>query len=182
MGYDCHMADVGTPFLTASRNHLAKELLPRVEECLQLLSDGQIWWRPNEASNSIGNLVLHLCGNVRQWIISGVGGAANTRRRQEEFDERRPIPRDALLGKLRATVDEATAVLANFDPGRLLEPRRIQEHDVTVLDAIYHVVEHFSMHTGQIILLTKTQTGKDLHFYTTTPDGAAHPRWEKGRI
>ncbi len=169
----------GKHFLDLSRDYLEESLLPRIERCVAQLTDAQIWWRPNEVSNSVGNLMLHLCGNVRQWIVSGIGNATDVRRRQQEFDERGPIPRDELLRRLRDTVGEAVRVLADHDPGRLLEPRKIQGHEVTTMEAVYHVVEHFSMHTGQIILLTKAQTGKDTGFYAASPDGVARAAWTK---
>ena len=170
---------LGRAFLEESRERLAGDFLPRIERCVAQLSDAQVWWRPNEASNSVGNLMLHLSGNVRQWIVSGLGNATDVRRRQQEFDERGPIPRAELLQRLRDTVAEAVRVLADCDPAKLLEPRTIQGHDVTALQAVYHVVEHFSMHTGQIILLTKAQTGKDTGFYAASPDGVARAAWKK---
>lgn len=149
------MTDVPHNFITISRSLLGQEYLPKIERCLDQLSDSQIWWRTHEEGNSIGNLMLHLSGNARQWIAGGVGGASDHRVRQEEFDRREAIPRAELLDLLRATLAEADGVLARLDAATLLEPRQIQGHDVTVLEAIYHVVEHFAMHTGQIILLTK---------------------------
>ena len=84
------------------RSRFEERYLPRIVGCLEQLSDDEIWWRPNEASNSIGNLVLHICGNMRQWIISGLGGAEDLRQRDKEFDERGPVARDALAGKITA--------------------------------------------------------------------------------
>ncbi|HEY0385494.1 MAG TPA: DinB family protein, partial [Pyrinomonadaceae bacterium] len=133
--------------------------------CLEKLSDEEIWWRPNDGSNSIGNLLLHLSGNVGQWITSGVGERPDTRARQAEFDERRILSRAVVLKRLQETLAEADEVLASIVPSGLLEPRHIQGTDVTVLEAVFHVVEHFSMHTGQIILLTKLLKDEDLRFY-----------------
>jgi uncharacterized damage-inducible protein DinB len=159
------MADIAEAFIAQSRSLLTSAYLPRIERCLEKLSDEEVWWRPHEEANSIGNLLLHLSGNVRQWIVSGVGARPDTRVRQQEFDERRVLPRTELLRRLRETLSEADAVLAETVPSRLLETRQIQGKDVTVLDAVYHVVEHFSMHTGQIILLTKLLKAEDLRFY-----------------
>jgi uncharacterized damage-inducible protein DinB len=136
-----------------------------------------VWWRANPESNSIGNLLLHLAGNVRQWIISGVGGATDERRRQQEFDEQGPMPSVEVLSRLRMTVEEADRVLAGISADSLLEGRTIQGRDVTVLEAIYAVVEHFSMHTGQIILLTKMWKG-DLGFYDLS-SGIPRSQWHK---
>ena len=159
------MSDIGQAFIARSRYHLAEDFLPKIERCLELLSDEQLWWRANEQSNSVGNLILHLSGNVRQWIVCGLGGASDARDRDAEFAERKIIPRAELLSILRRTLKEADTALSELDSDRLLEMRKIQGLDVSPLEAILHVVEHFSMHAGQILLLTKLLTATDLHFY-----------------
>jgi uncharacterized damage-inducible protein DinB len=129
------------------------------------LTAEQIWARRHENENAIGNLVLHLCGNVRQWIICGVGGAVDQRDRDAEFARREPLETEELLSQLRATLDEADGVLERLRPEDLVSKRKIQVYDVSVLHAIYHVAVHFSEHTGQIIWATKGLTGEDLGFY-----------------
>jgi uncharacterized damage-inducible protein DinB len=119
-------------------------------------------------------------GNARQWIICGLGGAPDTRVRQQEFDERSPHTGDALLSGLKTTLAEVDGVLSRLDPSTLLERRTIQGHDVTVLAAVFHVVEHFSMHTGQIILLTKMTTGSDLAFYDFS-GGSPRANWHENK-
>ncbi|MCU1263738.1 MAG: hypothetical protein JWM21_56 [Acidobacteria bacterium] len=166
--------ELGAAFLAQSREFLAQEYLPKIQKCLESLSDRDLWWRPNEESNSIGNLLLHLSGNARQWIVSGLGGSIDRRERQTEFDQRAPVSREDLLSRLRETLHEVDAVLAEFNSSRLLDHYRIQECDVTALAAIYHVVEHFSMHTGQIILLTKLLANKDLGFYDFSTGSPAY--------
>jgi uncharacterized damage-inducible protein DinB len=156
---------VSRAFIEMARQLIAEEYLPKIENCLQKLSDEQVWWRPNSESNSIGNLLLHVCGNVRQWIVCGLGTEPDDRKRQTEFDARDVISRDQLLHKLTATIAEVNGVLASFDAARLLDEYRIQGTTTTALAAIFHVTEHFSMHTGQIILITKQLTAQDLHFY-----------------
>jgi uncharacterized damage-inducible protein DinB len=151
-------------FLADARNLLAKEHLPHIVKCLQQLSEDDIWWRPNSESNSAGNLVLHLCGNVRQWIISGLGGAEDHRVRDREFSERGPIPRNALIARLQKTVREACGVLGRISETSLSQKYEIQGFRVTKLGAVFHVVEHFAYHTGQIIFITKLKRGKDLKF------------------
>jgi len=99
------------------RARFEERYLPRITDCLEQLSDEEIWWRPNEASNSIGNLVLHICGNMRQWIISGLGGGRDLRERDQEFAERGPVARTDLSAKFRQTVSEAREVLAGLKPG-----------------------------------------------------------------
>jgi uncharacterized damage-inducible protein DinB len=159
------MSTTGSAFLKESRSLLVGDYLPKLERCVNLLTDEQIWWRANPASNSIGNLLLHLSGNVRQWIVVGLGGAVDSRDRDAEFAQREVIPPDELLTRLRDTLREADQTLANFDDERLLEQFSIQGLEVSALAAILHVVEHFSMHTGQIILLAKMFTEVDLEFY-----------------
>ena len=143
---------------------MAKQNLPRIAECLQKLSEEEIWWRPNSASNSAGNLVLHLSGNVRQWIISGLGGAEDRRERDREFAERGPIPRKVLVTQLRRTVRDACRVIGRLSEDSLLRKYEIQGFHVTGLDAAFHVAEHFGYHTGQIIYITKLKRAQDLRF------------------
>ena len=159
------MDAIALAFLDKSRSLITADYLPKIELCLERLSDSDIWWRPNEASNSIGNLVLHLCGNVCMWIIGGVGELPFERHRQREFDERRRIPASELLSRLRGIVQQADEVLSAVTPDDLLSRRQIQGYDVTVLEAVYHVIEHFSMHTGQIIVLSKARIDGDLKLW-----------------
>lgn len=150
-------------FLKFSSEKL-EQLLSRIEACVAKLTPEQIWTRGASNDNAVGNLLLHLEGNVRQWIVSGVGGAPDHRKRDAEFDA---TSGEGALDRLRVTVREASALIAALPPERLSEPRTIQQHyNVTVLEAIYHVVEHFSGHTGQIIFATKLLTGEDLGFYS----------------
>jgi uncharacterized damage-inducible protein DinB len=165
--------DTARAFIAKARSLLGEEYLPKIERCLEKLSDEEVWWRANEESNSIGNLLLHLAGNARQWIVCGVGGQVDKRARQQEFDERRILSRGELLARIRETLADVDGVLADFDMTGILEPRRIQGCDVTVLDAVFHVVEHFALHTGQIILLTKMLKGVNLKFYDFSGDAPA---------
>jgi uncharacterized damage-inducible protein DinB len=165
-------------FLRESRHYLLGDYLPKILSCLDSLSEADVWWRGNEASNSIGNLVLHLAGNARQWMVHGVAGAPDVRERQAEFDRRGAMAPAELAALLRQTLSEVDGVLATLDPAILLEPRRIQGLDTTVLGAIYHVVEHFSTHTGQIVILTKLRTGRDLGFWEARADGTVARRWQ----
>ena len=162
--------DIANPIVGQTVRVLRQVYLPRIVSCLQQLPQDQVWWRPNAASNSAGNLVLHLTGNVRQWIVSGLGGAADVRERDLEFSERGPLPRRALVVRLRRTVMEACRVLVRLSPDDLARVHAIQKYQVTGAEAALHVAEHFSHHAGQIILLTKMLTGKDLKF-TNLPGG-----------
>jgi len=158
------MTETDRLFLDCSVRRL-REQLPRIETCLAKLTPEQVWARGGENENAIGNLVLHLSGNVRQWIISGVGGKPDTRDRDAEFAARGGASVSELGARLHAAVEEAIAVIAALPHERLAQPLVIQGYRVSVLEAIYHVVEHFSMHTGQILFATKMLTGGDLGFY-----------------
>ena len=164
--------DSGAAVIALSRRYL-REYLTKIRLSVSVLDDHVVWTRPNEASNSIGNLLLHLAGNARQWIVSGVGGAADVRDRQAEFDQRSPVPVTVLIDRLEQTISDVDRVLASLTPADLHTRRVIQANDVTVLEAVYHVVEHFSMHTGQIILLAKADQADRVRFYDMV-DG--HPR------
>lgn len=157
------MAVLDRLFLDFSIRKL-RELTDRIYVCLSQLNQDQIWARGSENQNAVGNLVLHLAGNVRQWIVSGAGGRPDIRDRAAEFAARSGSPAD-LGAHLRQAVEDAAAVLESLTPERLAERLTIQGYDVSVLEAVYHVVEHFSMHTGQIIFATKMLTGGDLGFY-----------------
>ncbi len=151
-------------FLKFSADKL-DQLLGRIQDCLARLTPEQIWTRNSENENAVGNLVLHLCGNVRQWIGSGVAGLPDHRKRDTEFDARGGMAPAELAELLKTRVAEVSLIIRDLPVTRLTERITPQGHDVTVLEAIAHVVEHFSQHTGQIILLTKMLTGDDLGYY-----------------
>lgn len=146
----------------------------RITDCLGRLSADQIWARGGEHENAIGNLVLHLCGNVRQWIISSIGGKPDERVRDREFSARGEVSGAELSQRLKATVDEAVGIINSVTAGRLAERVMVQNYDGTILEAIGHVVEHFAQHTGQIIFVTKMLTGQDLGYYKHLKTTAAH--------
>lgn len=142
-----------------------REHVGRIETCFHKLTDDQIWMRGSETQNAAGNLALHLAGNVRQWIIAGLGGAEDQRVRHLEFDARGGQSGAALAAKLRATIEEAIAVIGTLTTSELVHVRNIQGYETSGVNALLHVVEHFAQHTGQIILITKALTGEDLGFY-----------------
>ncbi|HEY9383484.1 MAG TPA: DUF1572 family protein [Gemmatimonadales bacterium] len=163
-------------FLAQSREYLTGHYLPKIRAAVETLSEADLWWRPNEASNSIGNLMLHLAGNIRQWIVSGVGGAPDRRDRAAEFARREPLEREALLALLTEAIFEADAVIARADPASLEARLVVQGRVISVLEAIYHVVEHVALHAGQILYITKLRAGKDLGFYRME-GGIPRPSW-----
>src|SRR4051794_37618982 len=144
------------------------EALRKIEHCVGQLSDDDVWWRPSEEMNSIGNVLLHLSGNLRQWIVAGVGGAADVRDRPGEFAERQAIPREELMAKLRATVDEAKAALERCDAENLLRSRHVQHGEVTGLHAAFHSVSHFVGHAQEITYITRLRLGERYQFLGIT--------------
>jgi hypothetical protein len=152
-------------FLEFSRWKLLDQYWPRMRECVESLTAEQVWWRPNAASNSVGNLLLHLNGNVRQWLVASFSNSDDTRDRPAEFSARQDIPTVSLIRMVDATMQEAAAVLARLSEADLLKIFEIQGYTVTGLHAVYQVVEHFGMHHGQILYITKQLRGEDLGFY-----------------
>ena len=136
------------------RDLLARDLT-RIQEATVALTDEQVWWRPNERSNSIANLILHLCGNLSQWGLAGLGGESFERRRRQEFDIRETTTRAELLARLEAVVSGVEAIVERLDESELLRRRMIQGYDATGIRALLGIVEHLSHHTGQIIYIAK---------------------------
>jgi len=159
-------ADVTQLFLAHSRQKLLEQYWPRLKSCVESLTEEQLWWRPNEACNSIGNLLLHLNGNVRQWLVASFNRLEDRRNRPDEFNQRELISASALLDQLSATMQQASEVLARLTPADLAAPYEIQGYKVSGLDAVYQVVEHFAMHYGQVLYIVKTLHGADLGFYS----------------
>jgi hypothetical protein len=150
-------------FLAAMRETLA-EGLRKIDHCADQLTDSQFWWRPGPEMNSIANLCLHLAGNLRQWIISGVGGANDVRNRPVEFSDRSNRPKSEILELLKETVGEADAILSRLTPEELVSPRRIQGFDTDVLGAVVNSVSHFRGHVQEIIHMTREQVGEKYRF------------------
>jgi Protein of unknown function (DUF1572) len=152
-------------FLEFSREKLLGQYWPRMRSCVESLTDEQIWWRPNGASNSVGNLLLHLNGNVRQWLVASFNRLDDPRNRPAEFNASEHIPGAQLIRQLEDTMQQAASVLSRLTEADLLTRFDIQGRNVTGLAAVYQVVEHFGLHYGQIIYVTKMLRGEDLGFY-----------------
>lgn len=163
-------------FIERSRYFLAYEYPTKIRMAVVGLPQDIVWWRANEESNSIGNLLLHLAGNIRQWVVTGIGGAEGTRDRSLEFSVREGPDAAALLELLESAVRDADAVLAGIDSGQLDRELTIQGRQTTVLAAVYHVVEHFSMHAGQIFMIAKMHAPGLVAFYDDA-GGLAIPLW-----
>ncbi len=154
----------GNLFLDYSIRRL-EQLLGRIRECVGKLNREQVWARSGDNDNAVGNLLLHLSGNLRQWIIAGIGGQPDERVRHREFETRGEVEPEELLRQLGLTVAEAVAVLKAMPLALLTETYQPQNYTLPILEGIYHVVEHFAEHTGQIIFATKQLTGQDLGFF-----------------
>jgi hypothetical protein len=158
-------SDTTNLFLEFSRTKLLTEYWPRMRSCVESLSDEQVWWRPNPASNGIGNLLLHLNGNVSQWLLAPFNRLDDRRDRPREFAEPRKLPATELLAQLGATMQEASSILDRLTEKDLQATFHIQGYTVSGLAAIYQVVEHFGLHYGQIVYITKLLRGEDLGYY-----------------
>jgi uncharacterized damage-inducible protein DinB len=152
-------------FIESSRIFLHDDYVPKLLHCVEQMSEEDLWWRPNEVSNSAGNLILHLCGNLRQWIVSSIGGHEFRRDRDSEFTERGPVPKEQLVASLKQVIGEVDGVFASLNDEQLLRRYKIQKYNVSGLQAVYHVVEHFGYHLGQILYIYKLRTGSDPQFY-----------------
>jgi len=166
-------------FVARSRYWLTKEYPIKLRHCLNALPRGAVWARPNQDSNSVGNLLIHLTGNVTEWILGGVGGRSYKRYRAGEFAQRDGADASKLMDDLEAVLREVDRVLAGLTEKDLERSVVIQERDTNVLGAIYHVVEHFAMHTGQIVFLTKLYAPGRIQFYEEA-GGVARPTWHRG--
>jgi uncharacterized damage-inducible protein DinB len=152
--------------------------LAQIERCAGVLSTEQLWHRPNEHVNSAANLILHLTGNVRQWIVAKVGGEAIERDRPAEFAARDGRPAGEIVPLLRTAVERACAVIKELDTEALAAPRTIQGYEILTQTAVVHVVEHFAFHAGQIIHATKWLADVDLSLYDAQgrrTDGRGNP-------
>jgi len=152
-------------FIAEIKRRLFEENIPRLKKCLAKLSDDQIWFRPNNASNSLGNLVLHLQGNVRQWVVSGLGKNPDVRERQQEFDERGPVPTTKMLADMDQLMREVDQILNKITHEDLLEVRNVQGYQESGLSILVHITEHFSYHVGQMTYIVKMLKDEDMGYY-----------------
>jgi uncharacterized damage-inducible protein DinB len=173
---DSMVSDLGSLFLERSRDYLATEYRTKLRCAVEVLPPDTLWWRPNESSNSVGNLLLHLIGSTRQWIVSGVGGAPDSRNRAAEFAAPGGLSSAELLAELERALGEVDQVLSTLTPGRLLERRVIQGRDITMFEAVLSVVQHFSHHLGQVIWIAKLHAPASILFVEDA-GGLARPLW-----
>ena len=150
--------------IAAAATRCLDRSMVKITHCLAQLNDEQLWWRPASDMNSIGNLMLHLAGNLRQWVVAGIGGAEDHRNRPLEFAERGPVARAELLGRLESSVADAKEVLARITEADLLEYRNIQGFEVTGAEILFDCIPHFQGHAQEIICLTRMQLGAAYRF------------------
>lgn len=171
--------DAASIFIRTCCAYLGDEYRTKLRAAVEALPASKLWWRPNDASNSVGNLLLHLAGNVQQWIVDGVGGAQHVRDRPGEFNAREGDDASTLLANLERVVDDAVRVIQALRAEDLPQRRTIQGRDVTVLEAVLHVTEHFSMHLGQVIYVVKSVAPGSIGFYVEDAAGLAVPRFRE---
>jgi uncharacterized damage-inducible protein DinB len=152
-------------FIATIERFLLEENLPRVIKCLELLSEEQIWFKPNTASNSVGNLVLHLAGNLNQWVLKAIGGKNYKRKRDEEFTADKTKSKEELIEILVSIKNELSTVINSVSAEELLRVRPVQIYEEDAITILIHVTEHFSYHTGQIAYITKWLTCRPTDFY-----------------
>lgn len=159
------VATLRTLLINEVKKRLLEESLPRIKKCLDKLTDEEIWYRPNDNTVSVGNLILHLNGNVRQWILSTFGGYVDTRERSDEFEDHGPIPRVKLIGDLEKTLKETEKILDHIEPEDLARDYPVQGFEEKGMNILIHVTEHFSYHVGQITYYVKSRKDVDMQYY-----------------
>lgn len=150
---------MAAPCFTELSIHYLDQYLDRIRACVGLLTEDEVWWRPRPEANSIGNLLQHLHGNLSLWVLQGLGAQPFVRHRSAEFAADRNASRNEMVDRLAATVASCGKVVAAMDAGALAAPRKIQGYETDGLGALFHVVEHMSYHTGQIVFVTKQLAG-----------------------
>ncbi len=150
-------------FKTETLNLLDQSMI-KIRNCFRQLPQDAVWWRPTDNDNSIGNLILHSCGNLRQWGINGILEQTDNRQRAEEFSNDVDVSKDALLNLCDVTINACRDTITQLTDTDLLSTRRIQGFEVTILTAILHTTTHFAGHTHQIVLLTRLQLGERYEF------------------
>jgi uncharacterized damage-inducible protein DinB len=146
---------LGEVALEGLRTKITRVLPAQVRSCIEQLSEEQLWWRPNEQANSVGNLVMHISGSMRHYLSHSIGGIEYARNRQAEFDERNPVAKDQLLAIFDETIRQASEVLDSFDTSRFLQQTKEPNYFYTLFDQVLGVSLHLATHMGQIVYVTK---------------------------
>jgi len=162
---DAYGDALGLALIEEARRRLFVDSQPRIHKCLSYLTEEEVWFRANAETVSIGNLILHLCGNVRQQIVSTLGGAPDNRVREIEFTTPGPISKEKLLEEIDQALDEVRDTLDRLDPRSLLDTHRVQTYTESGVSILVHVIEHFSYHVGQITWYVKSLKAVDVGYY-----------------
>lgn len=150
------------------RRRWEEESLARAKKCVSMLSEEEIWHRFNKNTLTAGNILLHLQGNIRQWVIGGLGGKPDERQRDAEFAADRSAKKSELLAGLEATVREALAVVDALSPERLTKTVSVQGFRETGISILIHVTEHFSYHVGELTYIAKLIKDADTRYYDSS--------------
>ena len=150
---------------TEFERRIYDEGFDRIVQCLGYLTEEEVWNRPNEQTVSIGNLILHLSGNVRQWICAGLGQQADVRQRDLEFSTEGGVAKIALIENIKRTIIDAQEVVEKVSAEDLAKRYKVQVYEETGLSIIVHVIEHFSYHIGQITYAVKSLKNIDTQYY-----------------
>ena len=166
---------IASSFTHESAEFLAVTYLLRLDRALQAIGEEDLWWSPHASAISIGTILRHLEGNVRQWILSGLRGDADDRVRKREFEPGEGGDAKQLMAQLRSTVESAAQHIQGMTAPDLEAQYSIQGNNVTGLYAVLHVVEHFSWHTGQAVWIAKARAGMNhgIQFYDEDAINAA---------
>jgi len=164
------MESISKAFLEESKYRFESAFI-RLYHCLEQINEKQIWWKPDSRMNSIGILIKHLCGNLRQWTVIQMNNSEDHRKRPEEFSDEKKLSKPELISLVKKINDDFIAAVNNFDPARLSEPKVIQGYNVTIMTAMYRSLTHLEGHVGQIILLTRLQLGEKYKIYSQPKAG-----------
>lgn len=155
---------IGTAFLIETSKRLDKSIR-RIDHCLDQLNDQEVWWRPKARMNSIGNLILHINGNLTQWVLHGLGGQKDLRNRPSEFESRQTNTKQNFKKLLTDLKDQINKILTDFDSTKLLDEKKIQGFNVLLLNGIYSTMTHLEGHTGQIVYITQIIKGDEYKLF-----------------
>ncbi len=159
------MQEIQNALIKETLRRIVGESIPRIKQCLNTLSEEEVWYHQNDNSNSVGVLTLHLCGNVRQWVLAGVCGLPDNRQRDLEFSPQDQPSRVELARRLDVLASDLSSHLPEITDDILLDVRKVQCYEESVLSMLVHATEHFSYHTGQIVYFTKYLKDVDTAFY-----------------
>jgi hypothetical protein len=149
------MAEVSEAVLAALRARITRVFPAQIRACVDQLTDEQIWWRPNEKSNSIGNLIVHITGSLNHYLNFDIGGVEYHRDRAAEFAERRHIPKHELVAMFDDMVAKAEKTFDGIGVERLASPSPEPKMYTLLVEDLISIAVHIANHAGQIVWITK---------------------------